>query len=1437
MAGQTVVHTLRVQSEERGGAQATAALAKVAGQAQAANAGLEKYAAQGQKAFAGVAASMTKQSDQLSRAMLNTSKSIDSLQRAVDPVYRTMTQFESAQRKVTAAIDAGTISAERGASIVAGYRDRYEKASASMGAMARAAANLNTVMDRVNSATGVSALSDYADRAADITDYGKQLDALRAKYNPLFAAQQRYLENLAEIRAAEKAGAFGVGAAGSQEAAEAVQRLDRAYLAQTASLKGVKVEAERAAKGVAAVGAAARLTSNQMLNLSRQGNDTLTMLAMGAPVSQVFASQIGQIYGALEEGPGGLRGSLKAAGNGIMSFARGAASALGPGGMVIAGVSAATAAAIYFTDKTEANLKKIDKAAKSYAETLKVIERSQRGLGASISSVIDEAQRRNPAELAVTSAREIQTQREALRAARQNALNIDPVDVDMLPNVITDFRNLFREIGGAVAASDIDALGRDFYEASRPIADIRNDLEQILTGEGLPAYLRDAADNMLSLVNSGDEALATIKGLEEGAQRLRETMRTDQLSQSVNRLDGFVPDRVTAADRINNEAANATELARSYGAVLEIERKRGLAIEELGRAAKESAAIIQDSLNNLDLSPGQRKIAEITQEYDRQIAEYRRTTNDPAGLAAKEAEKVDAVTIATTELARAEEARRAGHALDIQAIGARDAATKASIEAERTRIDLLSQGYGAAEAQARASETLSLSLAQSAQAEADSLRQRNEARTDALAGLQLEMQTLGQTAGETARLTTEYQLLQEAKRAAYDEGRNVGQEEIDAIQRQATAVGELTQALAEQQLQQDILFERSQIGLSDQEQAIRERLKSSGVDIESANGLAYASQIRYNDALQESRDLAKDFTETLVDGLSSGEGVLKSLTSAFAQLGQQMASKGLNMLFDGMMGGGGQQQSSAPTLGNAIGAIGQALSRPTASQTFSAPTIAVERGGALPPVVTGANFNSSKAATVAGQSVPVQMWNFFAGKGLASHQIAGILGNAKAESAFNPAAIGDAGAASGLFQWNDRGPAMQSFVGSDWRSDVKGQLDFAWKELQSSESKAYNALLKATNVTQATEAFLGFERPSGYNTGVRNSHNYSGRVENANAIHASMAGNDNVLTRSGMASSVSDGLANYSQKAASGAIPGVDPWGGLRQATGGQQATSSGGGGAMLGASSFLQSPLVQGGLNALSAGMAGYQSASPVGGALNGALSGFAMGGPVGAVIGGIAGLVGGIFGKKSAKKKAAQEADIAAGKAWEQAFPKLLELSDYVDMEEKGSLSQELADIETQLVEFRKLAAEQGKAKGHTAAINNVATVTAQAKTYGDRLKSEMRESAGFRSEDLAGGLGLDTEYEKARKGIKDTTKAYQGYIADVKLAFAVPDDQRGAINAAYEKTKNAVAAAEKVRKATENAAKNGEFYVILAVTRCLRLVLRNSWRGPFLDLRLLN
>ena len=135
--------------------------------------------------------------------------------------------------------------------------------------------------------------------------------------------------------------------------------------------------------------------------------------------------------------------------------------------------------------------------------------------------------------------------------------------------------------------------------------------------------------------------------------------------------------------------------------------------------------------------------------------------------------------------------------------------------------------------------------------------------------------------------------------------------------------------------------------------------------------------------------------------------------------------------------------------------------------------------------VAGVNTNAAPLTygSLPGSSdVQTQIWQFFAAKGLAPHQIAGILGNASAESGFNPAAVGDGGTSFGLFQHHaGRGQGLLGAVGGmGGLGDVQGQLQYVWQELMTTEMAAMKRLLSSTDVRGATEAWASYERPAGY---------------------------------------------------------------------------------------------------------------------------------------------------------------------------------------------------------------------------------------------------------------------------------------------------------------------------------------------------------------------
>ncbi len=284
------------------------------------------------------------------------------------------------------------------------------------------------------------------------------------------------------------------------------------------------------------------------------------------------------------------------------------------------------------------------------------------------------------------------------------------------------------------------------------------------------------------------------------------------------------------------------------------------------------------------------------------------------------------------------------------------------------------------------------------------------------------------------------------------------------------------------------------------EQDIRRRgisTRSEEAEAMRTNALAIAEVTteleRQKKAWTEVQDVGTGAIDSILDAVTGGD-----FEDALEKIGTDLSKSLLNL-------GVGNPLKNAlfrtdlPTISDA-GGIGGFFSSllgggpanmQTGSMQVQAATVLVNGGlgGGLP-------FTGS-VSPAGGNSVAGQIWNFFKGKGLRDHQVAGILGNVQAESQFDPMAVGDDGNAFGLFQWNDRRHRLFDFLGGRQNlGNIGGQLQFAWKELMSTEGRAFRNLLASTNVREATSAFGGFERPAGFSfANPEAMHNFTGRLK------------------------------------------------------------------------------------------------------------------------------------------------------------------------------------------------------------------------------------------------------------------------------------------------------------------------------------------------------
>ncbi len=133
----------------------------------------------------------------------------------------------------------------------------------------------------------------------------------------------------------------------------------------------------------------------------------------------------------------------------------------------------------------------------------------------------------------------------------------------------------------------------------------------------------------------------------------------------------------------------------------------------------------------------------------------------------------------------------------------------------------------------------------------------------------------------------------------------------------------------------------------------------------------------------------------------------------------------------------------------------------------------------------GSGRRSGRSGNVSNPVLAKDIYNYLRTKHGVDHVHAmGILANIQGESRFRPGAYNDndrGGPSGGLFQHHDKGwngagrfSSMKKFVGSDWQSNWKGQIDYAMTE---GEMKTYLSR-SFTDEREAVRGFVyDFEKP------------------------------------------------------------------------------------------------------------------------------------------------------------------------------------------------------------------------------------------------------------------------------------------------------------------------------------------------------------------------
>ena len=935
-------------------------------------------------------------------------------------------------------------------------------------------------------------------------------DQIKARYNPSFAAQQQYQAQLAEIKSAEKTGALT-----SDEVAMAQARVRGSY---EASLESIR----RTDAALTGMNRNVKLQAYEQRMLSYQVTDTFQSFALGMPPMQVLLQQGPQVIDIY----GGIGNTMRALRQ-VITPTRVALGLLGT--TVIAGVSSWNA----------------------YLKSVKEVETAYDGLGRGLATSTSqlEAQARAGAAAAGISTKAARSmEAQFLRTAKIGADHYDEM-IGMSKDFAATLGVEMDAIGGIMAemfsdpAKGADTLYRKYglIDAATmrlvqtKVAQNRADEAQAILLDVLPDKLADAEKALTGfqrarekvgnvLGNIGDRIGEGIDdtyfgGDQKTTQEILDTTPRLQERAIERGLNSWVPGR--REDALAAQAERDALLVRA-------ERERREAEEKSRRSEAE-----RQGKSALSIAEGSGATATTRREDElrNQIAALEAGVGAP-GLDQFQQDEITEALEAKTRVLDALTNKQARlndlDRLDAQIAAERNPVLRADLEARRTRLQLADQEISTTELEAEASRARQKVIEQTiltARSQVSDMQAEVEIRarldTQVAAGI-IKAQDVNRLLQEelTLRPLVAAAAAAEGEEKARLNGVIESMRKAYADQADADKTADRTSKLRDYlKTQQESAAQlRLELSLIGQSEAIRSRtlalfeaekkireLKLSGKQADQIREEAaqMADLERQVDRVGEAWDRVSSSSEDAIDALLDGDftGALDGLREQFMDLAIKNPLKNALMGTDygalsdlGGLGGLWDRLTGKVSIDPAAAAAkAAAQSVATMQVTAANVTISTMGGLGLGGLGNAANINGLPGSS----DVQSQIAAFFSGKGLKSHQIAGIMGNISAESAFNPAAVGDGGTSFGLFQHHaGRGQSLLNAVGGTaGLGNVQAQLEHVWEELLTSENGVLKKLMASNTVEGATAAFAGFERPAGWTAAdPTGAHNWTGRL-------------------------------------------------------------------------------------------------------------------------------------------------------------------------------------------------------------------------------------------------------------------------------------------------------------------------------------------------------
>jgi hypothetical protein len=716
---------------------------------------------------------------------------------------------------------------------------------------------------------------------AGIRSYTQSLADQRAKLVPLFAAQRQYISSLAEIKDAAASGLIS-----EKERSEAVSRTKDSFAAQVRVLNQVDDGNKKVTGSLLGHKQAVRGLVADLVILNPAMGDT----ARQAATLYLANQELLHNWGSLAQGARTFAGSFSVVGVTI-------------GAVVVAilGLVAAHESYVASQREVELGLMGIGRASGTTRQQINDIAKAQS----------------NWTTLSTNGARQIATE----------YARVGQIATDVIPDAVSVTEDLAKVLGvdtvkaakdfAAVLANNgkgLDELNAklgawsdaqksaimDLYAANRA-----GDAQRIVIN-GVKTATEGAAKQTSfwgsiwnavvttggNLFTSIGEGLSNFTGAGQTAQQELQGLNTDMAYWQKKVDEGYGPAAQRKVDQFKARIAEVTaELQKQADAATQVKQNVdslalgvavGSAVPEVGtrKALEQRLAILQSRKGQGGLSPENAAALDLaTARTQSQLDNFKNS---------------------------AQQAQQASE-LAIKAANARSPSELAAIARQQTLNQLVSQGYTEQEARGPAEAAATAARTQAIVGLTDAQKSRVLAIKDAIGQSDIEIQSIGQSAGAVALLKANWQSEMDLRRQAAATHTEVNKKELAELQELNAEMARKVQLAAQSKLHDDIQFDRASVFMGDDEAGIQSRLRSVYGDTDSAAKQADASYMRTTNAIKQAKDAATSFSDTLAQGFAQGKKGSDVLRSALTNLASTAISAfnklAVNSLFS-LFGGG-----------------------------------------------------------------------------------------------------------------------------------------------------------------------------------------------------------------------------------------------------------------------------------------------------------------------------------------------------------------------------------------------------------------------------------------------------------------------------------------------------------------------------------------------------